>query len=120
MTSQLVAAHSDLASAVGRREINEPLTYAVLNLRAGGIYAVDLARAAGMGASVLSRLQNGHQQPTVEQATRLAELLGRPVAELFPDLDPANESDSAEPTPAPSPKPPSPAPGTSQRVLRAY
>jgi transcriptional regulator with XRE-family HTH domain len=86
-TSQLVA-RPHLAAAVGR-ETTE-LSLAVLELRARGIFAIDLARAAGMTGPVLSRLVHGHQRPSVEQAKRLAELLERPVGELFPNLAPVN------------------------------
>jgi transcriptional regulator with XRE-family HTH domain len=97
---QLVSAPPHRGASVGRH-VTE-LAYCVLGLRARGVFACDLARAAGMSPSVLSRLQHGHLRPTVEQATRLAELLERPVAELFPDL----ESDDAEDTAPPLKTPP--------------
>jgi cyanate lyase len=97
--NQVLAPCQDLRPAVDRT-INEPLTFAVLRLRSQGIYAVDVARAAGLSASVLSRLQNGHQRATAEQAQRLADLLELPVADLFPELaaQRINRSDGTEGT----------------------
>lgn len=70
----------------GGRPVNEPLAFAILRLRLRGVYAVDVARAADVSASRLSRLLNGHQDPTPDEARRLADLLEQPVSTLFPDL----------------------------------
>jgi transcriptional regulator with XRE-family HTH domain len=43
----------------------------------------DLAREIGLGESVLSRIINGRQLPTEEQAEKIAKVLQVPVKELF-------------------------------------
>ena len=48
-----------------------------------GLKQGDVARAAGLGESVVSRILNGRQVPTKDQAEKIAKVLDIPTDELF-------------------------------------
>jgi transcriptional regulator with XRE-family HTH domain len=79
----------DVAPPRGRRaadgrKLNEPLALALLRARAAGICAEDIARAAGISPSKLSRVMHNRQAPSREVAERIAGALSMPAEELFP------------------------------------
>src|SRR5829696_7216544 len=51
--------------------------------RERGLSARDVAERAGVSATYLSRLENGHLSPTVATLTRIVAAMGESVADLF-------------------------------------
>jgi transcriptional regulator with XRE-family HTH domain len=50
-----------------------------------GVRQIQAAHAIGMDPSKLSKAINGWVQPTAEERKAIADYLGRPENELFPD-----------------------------------
>lgn len=55
----------------------------------------ELAERLGVAKSSMSRIENGHQQPSADQARALVRILGEPLTELhvlypddYPQFDP--------------------------------
>ena len=63
--------------------MNEALKMALLR---SGVPQFEIARQTGLSETKLSRLVRGRLSPSLEEATRLAELLHEHVAHLFPEL----------------------------------
>ena len=74
------------ATAV-RSQGNAVLASALAGLKICGIRSVDVAKAAGMDATTLSRLVHGHRLPTPAQAERVAAAVDLSVERLWPDLE---------------------------------
>ena len=69
-----------------------------MHLRARGVYAVDLASELGWSEPKFSRIRLGRQRPSGQDAQLLADALGLPVFEVFPDLQ-DGESPAGQPGP---------------------
>jgi transcriptional regulator with XRE-family HTH domain len=63
---------------------NRELAAALLGLKLRGECAYEVAKRAGISASLLSRITYGHAQATDEVARAIAGAVGRPHRELFP------------------------------------
>lgn len=80
-------------TTIGRDTVglNEALVIALARARASGRHAFQVAAAADVHPSELSRWTHGHTSPSPAQAERVATALGLPVKALFP----VNESSPA-------------------------
>lgn len=56
----------------------------VVAMAGKGLRQFEVAQQIGYCDSVVSRILNGRQLPTKEQAEKIAEVLDIPVGELFP------------------------------------
>jgi transcriptional regulator with XRE-family HTH domain len=75
--------------------INEALVLALARSRANGRLAYQIAAAAGVHPSELSRFVNGHKLPTRTEAEHVAAELGYRVDQLFPRVRRARLSGSS-------------------------
>jgi len=64
--------------------MNEQLKFALLRC---GVPQFQIAQQAGISETKLSRLVRGRLSPSLDEATRLAQLLKEPLKRLFPGLD---------------------------------
>ncbi len=50
-----------------------------------GLTATDLARQIGMSPSAVHNFERGHARASMSFKTKVSEVIGRPVEELFPE-----------------------------------
>ncbi len=60
-----------------------------------GLYQKDLGAALGMGYTTLNMKIIGERPWTEEEKEKVARILGKPVAELFPANEPGASTDSS-------------------------
>jgi transcriptional regulator with XRE-family HTH domain len=88
MVGRLTALYMNttLTSVGGNAAVTDALLLAMARERVKGRAAHRIAAAMGIHPSLLSLWLHGRRQPSLEQAERLAEVLGVPMGELFPEV----------------------------------
>ena len=68
---------------------------------AKGLLQKDIAKALGVSTSFYGMIEQGARTPRLREALVIQEIVGRPLEELFPDLEPnetLGKNKSLEPT----------------------
>jgi transcriptional regulator with XRE-family HTH domain len=71
---------------MARPRANIPLVIELAQLRAQGTYGYEVAADAGIPPNRLSEFARGQRQPAPEVAARIADAIGKPVEQFWPDL----------------------------------